>query len=85
MEGQVKDVSRIGRTEEPSAETESERREGREVSGSEARPKRPETGRMEVLADHSTDEGGELRPKGPAGGKEKPGIALRRGATGERR
>ena len=39
---------------------------------------------LEVLADHSTDgqgcttvrEGGELRPKGPTVGKEKPGITF---------
>jgi hypothetical protein len=85
MVGQVKEATRLDRPEAPSAGTESERREGSEVSGSEASPKRPEMGsRKEILADHSTDEGGELRPKGPAGGKEKPGIVLRRGETGER-
>jgi len=31
---------------------------------------------MAVLAEHSTDEGGELRPTGPTGGKATPGITV---------
>jgi|GEM_PF-3181899 len=35
------------------------------------------TGRVEaILAERSTDEGGEVRPKRPAGGKVKPGKTL---------
>ncbi len=34
-------------------------------------------GHAAVLADHTTDEGGEARPKRPAGGKVKPGITKR--------
>ena len=50
-----------------------------------AKSERPRDEHLEVLADHSTDgrecgcldrEGGELRPKGPTVGKEKPGIAF---------
>lgn len=48
--------------------------EARKVSGSERQAKRPETGREVVLAEHSTCEGGEPRPKGPTGGKATPGI-----------
>jgi len=36
--------------------------------------KRLETDSVAVLAEHSTGEGGELRPKGPTGGKATPGI-----------
>jgi len=58
--------------------------EARKVSGSERRAKRPETGREVVLAEHSTCEGGEPRPKGPTGGKATPGITfLVDGKTGD--
>src|SRR5215813_2137859 len=45
-----------------------ERAEASKVSGSERRAKRPETGRMAVVAAHSTEEGGEPSPTGPTGG-----------------
>ena len=45
-----------------------ERAEARKVSGSERRAKRPETGRMAVLAEHSTEAGGEPSPTEPTGG-----------------
>jgi hypothetical protein len=51
--------------------------EAGQVSGSERRAKRPEKGRRAVLAEPSTDEGGELRPTGPTGGKATPGITVR--------
>ena len=35
-----------------------------------------------VLAEHSTEEGGEVRPKRPAGGKAKPGMASARAEHG---
>ena len=51
-----------------------------------AKSERPRDEHLEVLADHITGgrgavcgldwEGGELRPKGPTVGKEKPGIAF---------
>jgi hypothetical protein len=47
------------------------------VSGSERRAKRPERGTVAVLAEHSTEAGGEPRPTGPTGGKAMPGITLR--------
>ena len=50
--------------------------EAGQVSGSERRAKRPEMGRVAVLAEHSTGEGGEPRPTGPTGGKATPGITL---------
>jgi hypothetical protein len=53
-----------------------ERTEAGKVSGSERRAKRPEKGIVAVLAEHSTDAGGELRPTGPTGGKATPGITL---------
>jgi hypothetical protein len=45
------------------------------VSGNERQAKDPERGRVAVVADHSTVEGREVRPKRPTGGKEKPGRA----------
>ena len=42
--------------------------------GRRGRTERPRDGLSAVLADHSTEEGGEPRPTGPTGGKEKPGI-----------
>jgi len=53
-----------------------ERTEAGEVTGRERQAKWPEMGRVAVLADHSTGEGGEPRPTGPTGGKVKPGITL---------
>ena len=53
-----------------------ERAEASKVSGSERRAKRPEMGRMAVLAEHSTEEGGEPSPTGPTGGKATPGITF---------
>jgi hypothetical protein len=53
-----------------------ERAEASKVSGSERRAKQPETGRMAVFAEHSTEEGGELSPTGPTGGKATPGITF---------
>ena len=52
--------------------------EAGKVLGRERQAKCPERGRGAVLAEHTTDEGGELRPKGPTGGKATPGITLRR-------
>jgi hypothetical protein len=43
-------------------------------SGSERRAKRLERGTVAVLAEHSTEEGGEPSPTGPTGGKATPGI-----------
>ena len=37
--------------------------------GRERQAKRPERDRVAVVASHSTEEGGEPRPKGPTGGK----------------
>jgi len=51
-----------------------ERTEAGKVSGSERQAKRPEMGSVAVLAEHSTGEGGALRPKGPTGGQATPGI-----------
>jgi hypothetical protein len=42
-----------------------ERTEAGQGSGSERRAQRPETGMVAVLAEHSTDEGGDLKPTGP--------------------
>jgi hypothetical protein len=61
-----------------------ERTEAGKVSGRERPAKCPERGRVAVLAEHSTEEGGELRPKGPTGGKATPGITLRRTDRRER-
>ena len=46
--------------------------EAGKVSGSE----RLERGTVAVLAEHSTEEGGEPRPTGPTGGKATPGITF---------
>src|SRR5688500_8154143 len=48
--------------------------EAGKVSGSERQAKRPETGTVAVLVEHSTEEGGEVKPKRPTGGKATPGI-----------
>ena len=50
--------------------------EAGKVSGSERRAKRLERGTVAVLAEHSTEEGGEPRPTGPTGGKATPGITF---------
>jgi len=50
--------------------------EAGKVSGSERRAKPPEKDTAAVLAEHSTEEGGEPRPTGPTGGKATPGITL---------
>ena len=45
----------------------------------------PEGGRVRGVADvadHRTEEGGEPRPKGPTGGKERPDMTARRGHHG---
>jgi hypothetical protein len=52
--------------------------------GGRARSEGLREGQSAVLAEHSTDEGGEPRPKGPTGGKAKPGIAFQWKETGER-
>jgi hypothetical protein len=51
-----------------------ERTEADKVSGSERHAQRPERGRVAVVAEHRTREGGERRPTGPTGGKATPGI-----------
>jgi hypothetical protein len=51
------------------------RTEARKGLGSERQAKRPETGRVAVVAAHSTGEGGEVRPKRPTGGKAPSGRA----------
>src|SRR5712692_12001116 len=43
--------------------------EAGKVSGNERQVKDPEMGRVAVVAAHSTEEGGEVRPTGPTGGK----------------
>ena len=43
--------------------------EASKVSGNERQVKDPEMGRAAVVAAHSTEEGGEVRPKRPTGGK----------------
>src|SRR5919197_1093028 len=53
-----------------------ERTETGKVSGRERQAKCPERGRAAVLAEPSTEEGGELRPTEPTGGKATPGITL---------
>ena len=50
--------------------------EASKVVGSERQAKRPETGMVAVLAEHSTWEGGEVRPKRPTRGKATPGITI---------
>jgi len=47
----------------------------RKVSSPGAKANRPRWAEA-VLAEHSTDEGGEPKPKGPAGGKAKPGMTF---------
>jgi hypothetical protein len=59
------------------------RTEARKVPGSERQAKRPERDRMAVVASHSTEEGGEVRPKRPTGGKATSGRACS-GPTHER-
>jgi hypothetical protein len=46
------------------------------VSVSDRESEANREGHLAVLADHSTVEGGEVKPKRPAGGKEKPGITF---------
>jgi len=77
----VKD-SRRGE-EAPASHTSLLGREGTQSKTSDARyrgrrgrTERPRDGLSAVLADHSTEEGGEPRPTGPTGGKEKPGITF---------
>jgi hypothetical protein len=53
-----------------------ERTEANQVSGRERQAKRPERGRVAVVAAHRTREGGERRPTGPTGGKAPPGITF---------
>jgi hypothetical protein len=48
--------------------------EAGKVSGRERQAKGLEKGRVAVVAEHSTGEGGEARPKRPTGGKATPGI-----------
>jgi hypothetical protein len=48
--------------------------EAGKVLGSERQAKRPGTGSVAVLAEHSTWEGGEVWPKRPTGGKATPGL-----------
>ena len=52
------------------------------VSGNERQVKDPETGRVAVVAAHSTGEGGEVRPKRPTGGKAPSGRASAGGRQG---
>ena len=49
--------------------------EASRVSGNERPAKDPETGRGAVVAAHSTEEGGDVRPKRPTGGKAPSGRA----------
>jgi hypothetical protein len=58
---------------EPAGDTTNATEAGK-VSGSERQAKRPEMGMVAVLAEHSTGERGEVRPKRPTGGKATPGI-----------
>ena len=51
------------------------RLEARKVSGRERQVKRPERGRVAVVASYSTEERGEVRPKRPTGGKATSGRA----------
>ena len=66
-------TGRLSPGHEPPGDTTNATEAGK-VSGSERQAKRPEMGMVAVLAAHSTCEGGELRPKGPTGGKATPGI-----------
>jgi hypothetical protein len=56
--------------------------EAGKVSGNERQVKDPETGRVAVVAAHSTGEGGEVRPKRPTGGKAPSGRASAGGRQG---
>jgi hypothetical protein len=58
---------------EPVWETTNE--EASKVSGNERQVKDPEIGRAAVVAAHSTEEGGEVRPKRPTEGKAPSGRA----------
>ena len=51
-------------------------REASKVSASERESEASREGQVAVLAQHSTREGGELRPKESTGGKAKPGRTL---------
>ena len=53
---------------EPYGDTTNSRKQAR-YRGGERQAKHPETGRAAVVAAHSTEEGGEVRPKRPTGGK----------------
>src|SRR5437867_9923461 len=53
---------------EPYGDTTNTRKQAR-YRGGERQAKPPETGRAAVVAEHSTEEGGEVRPKRPTGGK----------------
>ena len=59
---------------EPVRETTNDGKQAR-YRGSERQAKHPETGRVAVVAAHSTEEGGEVRPKRPTGGKAPSGRA----------
>ena len=69
------EVGRLPPHHEPERDTTNITEAGK-VSGSERRAKRPETGSVAVLAEHSTEEGGEPWPMGPTGGKATPGITF---------
>ena len=73
-----KGMRATGRTKAPGIDVVSRRSisENREEhgTGEGAKSESHREGRQAVLADHSTDEGGEPRSKGPTGGKERPGI-----------
>jgi hypothetical protein len=56
--------------------------EAGKVSGNERQVKDPEMGRVAVVAAHSTEEGGEVRPKRPTGGKAPSGRASAGGKQG---
>ena len=53
-----------------------QRGEASKVSASERESEASREGQVAVLAEHSTWEGGELRPKESTGGKAKPGRTL---------
>src|SRR2546426_12470765 len=61
---------------EPSGDTTNTRKQAR-YRGGERQAKHPETGRAAVVAVHSTEEGGEVRPKRPTGGKATAGQSIR--------
>ena len=69
------EAGRLPPRHEPKGDTTNTTEAGK-VSGSERRAKRPETGRVAVLAEQSTEEGGEPWPTGPTGGKATPGITF---------